>query len=160
MKYLLKPKRYAMNQTLYGFRKRESKYGWFLPSQNEANILLLDEASVVKFLRSRITEDFADCAGKQNSEVYLWISQRIGKHFTELVKYNHRLMKQSCGGEWRQRYMLTTLASSPANYKIFQLEDVVSHGVILQMQKHISWHHFFKLCKSVGIENDCVYQEL
>ena len=167
MKFLLKPKRYCMNRQVYSPKKVYSKYapkdkGYFeyWGGVNESNLILSSELDVVKFLRSRICEDVADCAESKRHNLFAWIMERDGKHFSELIKNNHHLMKQGCEGDWSERHRVSLLSSSPWNYKLFQLEEVVSHGVVVQIQKQITWHQFFKLCKAAGIEEQCVYKEL
>ena len=167
MKFMLKPKRYAMNKQVYIAKKVHSKWahkdkGYFeyWGSANESNVILSSELDVVKFLRTRICEDVADCAQGARHNLFAWIMERDGKHFSDLIKHNHKLMKQGCEGDWSERYRIAQLASSPWNYKIYQLEDVVTHGVVVQKQKLITWHQFLKLCKAAGIEDQCVYKEL
>ena len=175
MKFLLKPKRYGMNKQVYSPKKVYSKYAKrrlnkvdengkpyydICLSQNESNLILQNELDVVKFLRTRICEDVADCAQSKHHNRLAWIMERSGKHFSELIKHNHLLMKEGCEGDWPERYRVSQLASSPWNYKIFQLEDIVTHGVVVQKQKQITWHQFLKLCKAAGIEEQCVYKEL
>jgi len=167
MKFLLKPKRYGMNKQVYTVKKLYSKYaredkGYFeyWGSANESNVILSNELDVVKFLRSRIVEDVADCAQGARHNLFVWIMERDGKHFSDLIKHNHKLMKQGCAGDWTERHRICQLSSSPWNYKIYQLEDVETHGVVVQKQKQITWHQFLKLCKAAGIEEQCVYKEL
>lgn len=167
MKFLLKPKRYAMNKQVYGAKKIYSKWaredkGYFeyWGSANESNVILSSELDVVKFLRSRIVEDVADCAQDGRHNLFAWIMERDGKHFSELIKHNHHLMKQRCEGDWSERYRISQLSSSPWNWKIYQLEDVETNGIVLQKQKLITWHQFLKLCKAAGIQEQCVYKEL
>ena len=167
MKFMLKPKRYAMNRQVYKPRKMYSKYarkdvGYFecWGSANESNVILSSELDVVKFLRSRIVEDVADCAEGKRHNLFAWIMDRDGKHFSELIKHNHKLMKEDCEGRWDERYRIALLSSSPWNWKIFQLEDVETNGIVLQKQKQITWHQFLKLCKAAGIQEQCVYKEL
>lgn len=164
-----------MNLQIYPKKKYYSKYAKYkndkvdengkayfeiCQSQNESNLILQSEFDVVKFLRSRIVEDIADCAENKHHNRLSWIMERNGKHFSELIRHNHRLMKQGCEGGWPERYRVSQLSSSPWNWKIYQLEDVVSHGIVLQKQKQITWHKFLKLCKAAGIEHECVYREL
>jgi hypothetical protein len=167
MKFLLKPKRYGMNKQVYTAKKLYSKYaredkGYFeyWGSASESNVILSSELDVVKFLRSRIVEDVADCAESKRHNLFAWIMDRDGKHFSELIKHNHKLMKQDCEGRWDERYRISLLSSSPWNWKIYQLEDVETNGIVLQKQKLITWHQFLKLCKAAGIQEQCVYTEL
>ena len=171
MKFLLKPKRYGMNKQVYTGKKIYSKYakrnrdgskGYFeyWGSLNESNLILSSELDVVKFLRSRIVEDVADCAERKHHNLFAWIMERDGKHFSELIKYNHHLMKKGCEGTWSESRKILDLSSSPWNYKLFQLEDVVSHGIVVQRQKQITWNQFLKKCKAAGIEHECIYKEL
>ena len=167
MKFLLKPKRYGMNKQLYTAKKVYSKYadksvGHFVHwgSANESNLILSSELDVVKFLRSRIVEDVADCAQDKQHNLFAWIMERDGKHFSELIKHNHRLMKEGCEGAWLSRRRMLCLSSSPWNYKLFQLEDVEIDSFVVQKQKLITWNQFLKLCKAAGIEHECIYKEL
>ena len=156
-----------MNRQIYTGEKVYSKYahksvGYFVHwgTLNESNLILSSELDVVKFLRSRIVEDVADCAQDKMHNLFAWIMKREGKHFSQLIKHNHRLMKEVCEGAWPERRRMLCLSSSPWNYKLFQLEDVVSHGIVVQRQKQITWHQFLKLCKAAGIEHECIYKEL
>lgn len=167
MKYLLKPKRYGTNKQIYAAKRVHSKWaredkGYFecWGSPNESNLILQSELDVVNFLRSRIVEDIADCAQSKHHNRLAWIMERSGKHFSELIKHNHHLMKQIIEGDWSERFGISLLSSSPWNYKIFQLEDVETNGIVLQRQRKITWHQFLKLCKAAGIEDQCVYEEL
>ena len=172
MKFLLKPKRYGVGKPVYNPKKYYSKYATgkvdeqgrkyfeMFISQNESNLILQSELDVVKFLRSCIVEDIADCAQKKHHNRLAWIMERSGKHFRELIKHNHKLMKRGCEGDWEERHLTNRMSSSPWNYKIFQLEDVVFNGVLIQRQNLITWHQFLKLCKAAGIDHECVYKEL
>lgn len=169
MPYLLKPKRYGMLRdinagSLYKSKWRDEPYTIYR-SQNEANIILDSELSIVKFLRSRIQEDIADAAQKKHVNLFHFIMNLDGKPFRELIKNNCYAFKRGSNrileeADWAEKNGVDRMSSSPWNYKIYKLETAVSNGVTLQRQIPMTWHQFFKQCKAIGIEEQCVYKEL
>lgn len=169
MTYILKPKRYAMLRDInvgqpYKSKWRTEPYTIYR-SPAESNLVLDSELSVVKFLRSRITEDAVDATQKRFYNTYHFIASLEGKTFRELIKNNCYALKADNNSImrdalWQERHDLNRISSSPWNYKIYKLETVVSNGVTLQRQEPMTWHQFFKQCKAVGIEEQCVYKEL
>lgn len=169
MTYMLKPKRYAMLRDINVGRLIKTKWSnkpyKVYCSPAECCLVLDSELSVVKFLRSRITEDAVDATQKRFYDTYNFIASLEGKTFRELIKNNcyalkadnNSIMREAL---WQERYDLDKMSSSPWNYKIFKLETVVSNGVTFQRQEPMTWFQFFKQCKSVGIEEQCVYKEL
>ena len=169
MPYMLKPKRYAMLRDINTGRMYKSK--WRVEpykvycSPAESCLVLDSELSLVKFLRSRIQEDIADAAQRKSVNLYHFIMNLDGKPFRQLIKHNCYAFKCHSNkilekAPWNERYGVNTMSSSPWNYKIFKLETVVSNGVTLQKQIPMTWHQFFKQCKAVGIEEQCIYKEL
>lgn len=169
MPFLLKPKRYAMLRDinvgrLYKSKWRAEPYKIYR-GVAECNLVIDSELSVVKFLRSRIQEDIADAAQRKHVHLYHFIVNLDGKTFKELIKNNCLAFKKHSSkileeAPWNERYGVDAMSSSPWNYKVFKLETVVSNGITLQRQIPMTWHQFFKQCKSIGIEEQCVYKEL
>jgi hypothetical protein len=167
MQYLLAPKRYGMNRSLNKGRWRNSQWtkegGYTVyPSQREANLILSSELDVVKFLRSRIVEDVADCAERKQYNVFQFLMKRNNKTFRELIARNFELCKytKECEWDWQEKHKVAELGSLPLNYKIYIMEQVDSHGVSVQKQTLTTWYKFFMKCKKMGIEQECVYKEL
>lgn len=169
MPYLLKPKRYAMLRDinvgrLYKSKWRSEPYKIY-SSPAESCLVLDSELSLVKFFRSRIQEDIADAAQRKHVNLYHFIVNLDGKPFRELIRHNclafkchsNRILEEA---DWSERYRVDNLSSSPWNYKVFKLETVVSNGIMLQKQIPMTWNQFFKQCKAVGIEEQCVYKDL
>ena len=169
MPYMLKPKRYAMLKDINSGRMYKSKWRnepyRIYCSPAETNLVLDSELSLVKFLRSRIQEDIADAAQSKFINIYHFIMNLEGKPFKELIKHNCLAFKRHSSrileeAPWNERYSVDRISSSPWNYKVFKLETVVSNGITLQKQIPMTWNQFFKQCKAVGIEEQCVYKEL
>ena len=169
MPFILKPKRYAMLRDINVGRSYKSKWSkkpyTVYRSPAECNLVLGNELSVVNFFRSRIQEDIADAAQSKHVNYYHFIVNLDGKSFRELVKHNCYAFKSQSNsilneGPWNERYRVNAMSSSPWNYKVFKLETVVSNGITLQRQVPMTWHQFFKQCKAVGIEEQCIYKEL
>ena len=155
-----------MNHDIYQGRLYQSKWAKdpykIYPSAREANIILQSELDVIRFLRSRIVEDVADCAQNKQYDIFQFIMQRNKFSFSQMIRHNFDLCKapKACEWDWAQRYKLKTLSSLPSNYKIYAIEESVLQDVVVEKQTPTTWHKFFRKCKELGLEQECIYQEM